>query len=668
MKSELTTTYQKAIADAINTNNGVINAKIAEEIAAVNQRITNEINAIKNRLNDIEKRVSDLEDKVEDLMNRKLEITFEDTENIAILAGGSCKVDYTVTSSESEVHIATIAQNGWKASVTKSTEKTGYITVYAPNPLTTEPIIVLVSDANTTIMRSLTFVDGVISIETTSFSLTNEATTLSIGVSTNLDYTISIPSTASSWISLQNITSRATMRNDVVNLNIEENTSTYNREAVLSIIFNDVKVGEIAISQQGVIIANNQLIYTSSDGAIITPYQTTGFNANIVSNTCVNGRGIITFDNDITTIGEYAFYGCGNLTSIRIPKSVNRIKDYAFYNSGLSSVEIAECVTHIGQYTFSKCSKLTKVIMGDNVTSIGIGAFSDASKLSSVMLSKNITLIEGYTFSNCRELLDISIPNRVTSIGEYAFRNCDSLTSVTIGDSVTSIGKYAFDDCSSLTSVTIPDSVTSIGERALSYCGKLTNVTIGRGVVSIGRDAFFYSRNIEVVNVVDLYSWCNIEFADAESTPLFNKGTLYINNTDVIELIIPSDVSEVKQYAFYNCSSLKNVVIQNGVTDIGDYAFNKCVNLKSVVIGESVASIGNYAFDACTSLTSVYCKPTTPPKVGYYSTFSSSADVFNIYVPRNSYNTYTSYTSAGGGLHKTNWSQYDNYVQPYDFE
>ena len=74
-------------------------------------------------------------------MNRKLEITFEDTEDIAILAGGACKVNYSITSSESEVHIATIAQNGWKASVTKSAEKTGYITVYAPNPLTTEPII-----------------------------------------------------------------------------------------------------------------------------------------------------------------------------------------------------------------------------------------------------------------------------------------------------------------------------------------------------------------------------------------------------------------------------------------------------------------------------------------------------------------------------------------------
>ena len=53
------------------------------------------------------------------------------------------------------------------------------------------------------------------------------------------------------------------MRNDIINLNIEENSSTYNREAVLSLVSNDEEVGEITISQQGIIIANNQLIYTS---------------------------------------------------------------------------------------------------------------------------------------------------------------------------------------------------------------------------------------------------------------------------------------------------------------------------------------------------------------------------------------------------------------------
>lgn len=445
MKSELTAAYQKAITDAINTNNGVITAKIAEEIATVNQRITNEINTLNSRLDDIESRLDALEDKVDDLMNRELEITFDETEYIAILAGGSCKVNYTITSSESEVHIATIAQNGWKASVTKNTEKTGYITVFAPNPLTSEPIIVLVSDANTTIMRSLTFVGGVTNIATKSYAITNEATTLSVNVSTNLNYTVSIPSTASSWISLNNITTRAAVRNDVINLNIKENTATSSRKATLQLVCDNVEVGTISIYQQGIEVANNELVYTSSDGNIIEPYQTMGFNANIISNTYSNGRGVIVFDKDITAISEYAFYTCSKLTSIQIPKSVTKIREYAFAGSGLKSID-----------------------MPNNVTEIATAAFR-GNKIVNLVIPDSVILIGEMAFQSCGLLTRVTIPDNVTTIGSYAFEFCSSITSVTIGNSVTTIGQYAFNDCSKLTSIyckpTTPPSIHCYGNK-----------------------------------------------------------------------------------------------------------------------------------------------------------------------------------------------------------
>lgn len=454
MKSELTTAYQKAITDAINTNNGVINNKIANEIAAVNQRIITEINAINSRLNAIEKRVSDLEDKVEDLMNRKLEITFEETEDIAILAGGACKVNYSITSSESEIHIATIAQNGWKASVTKSTEKTGYITAYAPNPLTTEPIIVLVSDANTTIMRSLTFVDGISNIATQSYTLTSEATTLSVNVQTNLDYTVSIPSSASSWISLENITTRATVRNDVINLNIKENTATSSRKATLQLVCNDTEVGTISIYQQGVEVANNELIYTSSDGKIIEPYQTMGFNANIVSNTYSNRRGVIVFDKDITAISEYAFYNCTKLTSIKMPKSITKIRDYAFYNSGLTNIEMPNNVSEIATYAFYST-----------------------------------------------DIVNLIIPDSVISIGDNAFASCSRLTSVTIGNGVTSIGFETFYSCSMLTSVYCKPITPPTGERRMFYSTAYNlKIYVPRNSVSAYKAATYWETNASYID------------------------------------------------------------------------------------------------------------------------------------------------------------------------
>ena len=428
VKNELTNAYKSAIEEAITSNNGIINNKIANEIATVNRRIDNDISAINNRLNDIERRLDALEDKVDDLYERKLNIEFGDIENIGIVAGGTCKVNYVITQSAPPVHIATIAQNGWRANVTKTSETEGYITVYAPNPLTSEPVIVLVSDENTTIMRSLSFVEGVTTIVTKAYAITSEATTLNIDVQTNLDYTVNIPTEANSWISLKDITTRATMRNDVIKLDVEENASKTSRSATLQLVCNDTEVGTISIYQQGVEIANNELIYTSSDGKIVTLYQTMGFSANIISNTYSNGRGLIVFDKDITSIGEYAFYKCSKLTSIQMPESVTLIKEYAFYGTGLNSVQMSDNITQIGDYSFYK-TYITNIDIPNTTIYIGQYAFYNSS------------------------LRNVMVPNSVTSIEKCAFYGCSYLSNIVIGEGVANIGSRAFESCNALTVV-----------------------------------------------------------------------------------------------------------------------------------------------------------------------------------------------------------------------
>lgn len=71
-------------------------------------------------------------------------------------------------------------------------------------------------------------------------------------------------------------------------------------------------------------IPNNTIYYTSSNGKIVTPYNKNVFGANIISNTYVNGQGIITFDKSVTKIGDNAFNNCSSLTSVSIPNSVFR--------------------------------------------------------------------------------------------------------------------------------------------------------------------------------------------------------------------------------------------------------------------------------------------------------------------------------------------------------
>ena len=104
------------------------------------------------------------------------------------------------------------------------------------------------------------------------------------------------------------------------------------------------------------------IMYTSSDGNVVTPYRTTVFDANITSNAYVNGQGIITFDGPVTSIGYEAFYYRSSLTSVNIPNSVTSIGERAFYYcTSLTSVTIPEGVTSIGREAFRYCSRLVSV-------------------------------------------------------------------------------------------------------------------------------------------------------------------------------------------------------------------------------------------------------------------------------------------------------------------
>ena len=269
--------------------------------------------------------------------------------------------------------------------------------------------------------------------------------------------------------------------------------------------------------------------------------------------------------NGASSIGDYAFNNCTNLTSITMP-IVTSIGDYAFNSCiGLTSITIPDSVISIGDYAFSDCSNFTSITVGNSVTSIGNSAFSGCSGLTSV-----------------------TIPDSVISIGDYAFSDCSNFTSITIGNSVTSIGNYAFSDCGGLTSITIPDSVTSIGDYALSDCSGLTSVTIGGNVTSIGDYAFY-------------------------------------NCDGLTSVTISGSVTSIGDYAFYNCSSFTSITIPI-VTSIGDYAFNGCSNLTNINYLRPVIVTFNYNYSGSTSSTVILAngytlsRPANPTRSGYVFT------------------------------------------------
>lgn len=150
----------------------------------------------------------------------------------------------------------------------------------------------------------------------------------------------------------------------------------------------------------------------------------------------------------VTAIGEYAFTGCINLTSITIPNSVTSIERGAFsWCTGLTSIEIPNGVTSIGHNAFSECSRLRSIEVPNSVTSIGERAFFECSDHTSITIPCNVTIIEDWVFYGCTDLTSITIPKSVTSIGNGAFKECTGLTDVyCLATSAPSIESNVFSD------------------------------------------------------------------------------------------------------------------------------------------------------------------------------------------------------------------------------
>lgn len=417
--------------------------------------------------------------------------------------------------------------------------------------------------------------------------------------------------------------------------------------------------------------SSNEIWYTATEK--VEPSDDM-FGVELLSNefNAVKGKGVLTFDGDVTVIGERAFERCNTLTGVTLPKSVTTIGDYAFsYCTGLLSMTMPNSVTVIGNYAFNNCTGLRAIHFGTGVQTIGAYAFNNCNSLSNVAIGVGVTSIGDFAFYYCDNLKEMTIsdsvttmgenpfrhcsrlikfngkfaskdgrclimdgvlasfapstlfeyviPEGVTTIGNSAFRDCDNLNEITIPEGVTAIGNFAFSDCDNIESITIPDSVLTIGDGVFFPCGKLTTVTLGNGLTAIGNSAFRDCENL-------------------------------------IGVTIPDSVTTVGEEAFYYCSNLKEAIVGDGVTSIGSSAFRYCENLERVTIGASVSSIGYYAFLSCAKLETLYCKPVTPPTLER-SVFIDT-NLTNIYVPTAAVNTYKE---------ASEWKEYADVIIGYTF-
>lgn len=207
----------------------------------------------------------------------------------------------------------------------------------------------------------------------------------------------------------------------------------------------------------------------------------------------------VTSENEVKVCHPRSYYEGGDCpSSIEIPS----VAIYHMEIPGQGTFHDEYSVTSIGNDAFAGCDNLTSVTIPNSVTSIGYSAFLACSSLTSIDIPNSVTSIGNSAFENCSSLTSVNIPNSITSISNFAFFDCSSLTSVDIPNSVTSIGGSAFANCSSLTSITIPESVTSIARGAFYGCSFLQNVTcLATTPPTIEDNTVFPYPNIATLNV-----------------------------------------------------------------------------------------------------------------------------------------------------------------------
>ena len=341
---------------------------------------------------------------------------------------------------------------------------------------------------------------------------------------------------------------------------------------------------------------------------------------------------------DASWYGNGVFYECGNLMTVVLPSTLNKIGNYSFYKcSNLQTVTMREGLADngvmVGDYAFYDLEKLTTITIPNGLTGAGEKAFYDCRNLSSAIKFKDVTkmgksafdgcnslktvqmpgktsinevAIEDYAFRDCSSLTAIELPKGIETIGEEAFLECTNLSSVYIPEGVTDIGGYAFNTCSSLKKVVIPEGITEIKNSTFSNCSSMTEIILPSSLTLFGKDVFLNCSSLQSIvipeGVTELPKGGNINSG--------YKG-FFSGCTSLQSVSLPSTLTKIDVATFSNCISLESISIPEGVTELPDgetYSmgfFYNCTNLVSVKLPSSLTKIGAYAFYNCSSLLNV---------------------------------------------------------------
>lgn len=347
-------------------------------------------------------------------------------------------------------------------------------------------------------------------------------------------------------------------------------------------------------------VSEDGILYDTQDNSILF------VNASITGNVTVRdgittisagafkgrkGLTSVTLPESCTVIDSYAFENCTALTDINFPEKLELIGRNAFYNSGITSLKLSQPGLHVGSFAFTDCHQLKSVEITSTDFDLMEWAFARCENLETVILPPQVFRMEGGCFTECTSLTTVVLPKNITFV--HGFKGCTSLKTIEIPDSVTSIGYEAFANCKSLESIHLPDGVTNIGDLAFARCFALKDVNFPAALTTIGKEAF---RSVPIAEVV----------IPANVTEIADMAFYY--NEELRSLTLPNGLKKIGESAFWNASKLQTVELPESLTEIGETAFRQS-GLTSITIPGDVKRIGTGAFAACENLEKVSVAP-----------------------------------------------------------
>lgn len=268
-------------------------------------------------------------------------------------------------------------------------------------------------------------------------------------------------------------------------------------------------------------------------------------------------------------------------------------------SSIVKNIILDDNITRIGEMAFFGCGFET-VDLPQNLTSIGASAFWQCRSLTDITIPDTVTTIETGAFVGCLNLTNIKLPETLKKIPSSMFQGCTSMTNITIPETVTIIGESAFENCTGLSNITIPASVKTIGENAFA---KFSSSLVIYGY------QYSAAHQYAIVNDISFVALDQLVGTEEEITWKLENGSLIISGNGRIPNY--ASVEETPWAEAIATGEVSSIVIGDGITKVGDYAFTGCT-AETVILPDSLMAIGKYAFSNCSNLTEV----TIPGNVG----------------------------------------------------